>query len=182
MGRTTHDPHQLELRTGATESQSLRAAQRTLDAATGTVPPPLGSSKNASNVGLIGALAALLVDEVAAHLAPHLERTPPEPEAQRPPTAGPWLTVDEVSRTARVSHRTVYRALRSGALTGEKVGALWRIRPSAVERWAQPRPASPAAPSAAPMRARVSGGDARQRRGPPAGAVSYRARLRDRPT
>ena len=44
---------------------------------------------------------------------------------------------------AHLSHRTVYRALRSGALAGEKVGALWRIRPAAVESWAtQARPAS----------------------------------------
>jgi excisionase family DNA binding protein len=163
------------------ESRSLHTAQTTFDKATVAVPLPLGSSERASNVGLIGALAAVLADEVAARLAPHLERMPPEPEALPQPAGGAWLTVDEVSRTARVSHRTVYRALRSGALTGEKVGALWRIRPSAVDRWAKARPASPAARTAAPARARrVSGGAARQRRGRAVGAVSYRARVREK--
>jgi excisionase family DNA binding protein len=180
MGSTTHNPRQLALRTDATESRSLHPAQTTFDKATVAVPPPLGSSECASDLGLIGALAAVLADEVAARLAPHLGRMPAEPEALPQPAAGAWLTVEEVGRTVRVSPRTVYRALRSGALAGEKVGALWRIRPSAVERWAKARPPSPDAPAAASARARVSGGAARQRRGPAVDEVSYRARARER--
>jgi excisionase family DNA binding protein len=180
MARTTHDPRQLALQTGVTESRSLRAAQRNLDKAPVAVPPPLGSSELGScDVGLIGALAAVLAEEVAARLAPHLERTPPELEALRLPAAGAWLTVDEVSRMARVSQRTVYRALRSGALAGEKVGALWRIRPAAVEGWAKARPASPDPRAATPAGARVSGSAARPRRGRALRPVSYRARVRE---
>ena len=121
------------------------------------VPAASGSSELASSdVGLIGILAAVLADEVAARLVLQLERMPREPEPLQPAAAGGWLTVDEVSRMARLSHRTVYRALRSGALAGEKVGALWRIRPTAVESWAtQARPASSPESGAAVVRAGV---------------------------
>ena len=144
MGGTSHNPRQLALQTGATESGSLRAVRGSVEQATVAVLAPLGSPELASSdVGLIGVLAAVLPDEVASRLALLLERTPSEPEPVQPAAAGAWLTVDEVSRMAHVSHRTVYRALRSGALAGEKVGALWRIRPAAVESWAtQARPAS----------------------------------------
>ena len=83
---------------------------------------------------------------------------------------------------ARLSHRTVYRALRSGALAGEKVGALWRIRPAAVESWAtQARPASsPDSRPAVVPGTGVAGGDGRRRRGRSARATSYRARVRER--
>ena len=120
-------------------------------------PAPLGSPELASSdVGLIGVLAAVLADEVASRLALLLERTPSEPEPVQPAAAGAWLTVDEVSRMAHLSHRTVYRALRSGALAGEKVGALWRIRPAAVESWAtQARPASSPESGAAVVPGRV---------------------------
>jgi len=132
MGGTSHNPRQLALQTGATESGSLRAVRGAVEQATVAVPAPLGSPELASSdVGLIGVLAAVLADEVACRLAPLLERTPSEPEPVQPAAAGAWLTVDEVGRAARVSHRTMTRALRSGALAGEKVGALWRIRQAA---------------------------------------------------
>ena len=137
MGGPTHDPRQLALQAGVTESGALRAVRGAVEQATVAVPAALSSSEVASSdVGLIGVLAAVLADEVASRLVLQLERMPPEPEPLPPPAAGGWLTVDEVSRMARLSHRTVYRALRSGALAGEKVGALWRIRPAAVQNWA----------------------------------------------
>ena len=183
MGGTTGHPRQLALQTGATESGSLRAVRGAVEQARVAVPAPLGSSELASSdVGLIGVLAAVVADEVASRLVPQLERTPPKPEPLQPAGAGPWLTVDEVSRMARLSHRTVYRALRSGALAGEKVGALWRIRPAAVESWATPaRPASsPDSGAAVVPGTGVAGGDGRRRRGRSAGATSYRARVRAR--
>ena len=190
MGGTRHSPGQLAFQTGATESGSLRAVRGGVEQAAVAVPAPLGASELASfDVGLIGVLAALLADEVASRLAPQLERTPPDPEPSHPAPAAAWLTVDEVTRVARVSHRTVYRALRSGALAGEKVGALWRIRPAALESWAtQARPASslesrPASkrdlrPAVVPGMG-VPGGDARQRSGRSIHVVSYRARVRE---
>jgi excisionase family DNA binding protein len=180
MGSTAHNPRQLALQTGATESASLRAVRGAVEQATVPVPAPLGSSELASSdVGLIGALAAVLADEVASRLVLQLERTPPKPEPLQPAAAGAWLTVDEVSRMARLSHRTVYRALRSGALAGEKVGTLWRIRPAAVESWAtQTRPAS--SPEPRPPGTAPAGGDGRRPRGRSGRTTSYRARVRER--
>jgi excisionase family DNA binding protein len=181
MGDTTHTPRQLALLTGAVESGSLCGVRGAVEQAAVAAPERLGSSTLASSdIGLIGVLAAVLADEVASRLAPLLERGPSEPEPVQPAAAGAWLTVDEVSGVARVSHRTVYRALRSGALAGEKVGALWRIRPAALERWTQVRPASSPQPRPAAMPgAGVSGGDARRGRKRSVDALSYRARVRE---
>jgi excisionase family DNA binding protein len=183
MGGTRHNPRQLALQTGATESGSLRTIRGAVDQAAVVVPAQLGSSELApSDVGLIGFLAAVLADEVASRVLLQLEPTPPEAEPLQPAAAGAWLTVDEVSRMARLSHRTVYRALRSGALAGEKVGALWRIRPAAVESWAtQARPASsPESGPAVVSGTGVGGSDGRRRHGGSVRATSYRARVRDR--
>lgn len=46
-----------------------------------------------------------------------------------------WLRVSDVARRVGASERTVYRALRSGALAGERLGAHWRIRPESVDAW-----------------------------------------------
>ena len=183
MGGPTHDPRQLALQAGVTESGALRAVRGAVEQATVAVPAALSSSEVASSdVGLIGVLAAVLADEVASRLVLQLERMPPEPEPLPPPAAGGWLTVDEVSRMARLSHRTVYRALRSGALAGEKVGALWRIRPAAVQNWARQArpPSSPASGSAVVPGTGMAGGDGRRPRGRSARATSYRARVRAR--
>lgn len=70
------------------------------------------------------------------------------------PTDEPrWLRVSDVARTVGACERTVYRALRSGALAGERLGAHWRIRPESVDAWlAAPRPAQTTAigPAARP--------------------------------
>ena len=46
-----------------------------------------------------------------------------------------WLKVSEVAQRVGACERTVYRALRSGALAGERLGTRWRIRPAAVDAW-----------------------------------------------
>jgi excisionase family DNA binding protein len=182
MGGDARSPGQLAFPTGASASGSLRAVRGAVEQATAAVPALLGSSElGASDAGLIAVLAAVVADEVASRLELQLQRRPPDPEPLRPPAAGLWLTVDEVSRVARLSHRTVYRALRSGALAGEKVGAVWRIRPAALESWAtRARPPSPpeSRPAVVPVTG-VSDVDGRQRRGRSVHAVSYRARVRD---
>lgn len=61
------------------------------------------------------------VESLTAHAA-----TPTEPR---------WLRVSDVARRVGASERTVYRALRSGALAGERLGAHWRIRPESVDAW-----------------------------------------------
>lgn len=79
----------------------------------------------------------------------------PEPADER------WLRVSEVAERVGACERTVYRALRSGALAGERLGAHWRIRPAAVEAWladpsdraAKKRPSNARAASPAPPRA-----------------------------
>ena len=77
MGGTTHSPRQLALQIAATESGSLRGVRGAVEQATVAVPAPVGSSELASSdVGLIGVLAAVLADEVAARLVLQLESTP----------------------------------------------------------------------------------------------------------
>ena len=46
-----------------------------------------------------------------------------------------WLKVSEVAERVGACERTVYRALHSGALEGERLGSHWRIRPAAVDAW-----------------------------------------------
>ncbi len=82
-----------------------------------------------------------------------------------------WLRVSEVAERVGACERTVYRALRSGALAGERLGAHWRIRPAAVEAWlagsgartAMKRPSIARAPSPTPPRARETTFRARAR-------------------
>ena len=62
--------------------------------------------------------------------------------AANPPDEPRWLRVSDVALRVGACERTVYRALRSGALAGERLGAHWRIRPESVDAWlAAPRPA-----------------------------------------
>ena len=93
MGGTTHSPRQLALQIAATESGSLRGVRGAVEQATVAVPAPVGSSELASSdVGLIGVLAAVLADEVAARLVLQLESTPREPEPLQPAAA--WAMAD----------------------------------------------------------------------------------------
>ena len=108
MGGPTHDPRQLALQAGVTESGALRAVGGAVEQATVAVPAALGSAEFASSdVGLIGILAAVLADEVASRLVLQLERMPRGPELLQPAPAGGWLTVDEVRRTYALARRSL---------------------------------------------------------------------------
>ena len=83
------------------------------------------------------------VTGVLAHAAPAPHALKPlafQADALREPDH--MLTPAEVARRCAVSERTVYRALRSGALAGVKLGTVWRVHPAALERWTMPRPAT----------------------------------------
>jgi len=76
-----------------------------------------------------------------------------------------WLKVSEVAERVGACERTVYRALRSGALAGERLGTHWRVRPGAVEAWlsGSPKPSAaerPPRPLAAPPGSAPPGGRA----------------------
>ena len=121
----------------------------------------------------------LLAEEVLHRLDARVESVgvpgPDRPDGQS------WLRVSEVARNVGASKRTVYRALRSGALAGERLGAHWRIRPASVEAWlAAPRPPRtaviapperPAEPRAGPRGSSPSSfvARARRRQEPPGG-------------
>ncbi len=60
------------------------------------------------------------------------------------PSAGRWLTTDEVTTLLRVAPGTVYRLVTSAALPAARVGGQWRFKASDVEDWlAQHRGAAP---------------------------------------
>lgn len=49
------------------------------------------------------------------------------------------LTVREVADAMRVSHMTVYRLIRSGQLRAVRVGRVFRIRESEIDRYLSAR-------------------------------------------
>lgn len=116
---------------------------------------------NPPNHELAEALAAALAAAVESSLeqlaAVHLVGAQPNAPAAQ---LDRWLSVAEVAELAGVSTRTVHRALRSGALLGDRIGGAgsrWHIRPEAVWEWLRPqtagapsRPARPATPPRAP--------------------------------
>jgi len=87
---------------------------------------------------VLDALAEAVLMRLEETLAARVESlTAPATEPPEPV----WLRVSQVARQVGASERTVYRALRSGALRGKRLGAHWRIRPESVEAWlADPRP------------------------------------------
>ena len=91
-------------------------------------PAPDGAASEA-----LGLLAEALLGRVEQLVSERIEglaaSQAPEPADER------WLRVREVAERVGACERTVYRALRQGALAGERVGAQWRIRPVAVEAW-----------------------------------------------
>ena len=100
---------------------------------------PRGSD-DVDPLGVFADLLAGLLDELVAERIESLA-----PSVTEPPEPG-WLRVSEVARRVGASQRTVYRALRSGALAGERLGTHWRIRPEAVAEWlSTPRPEHPPA-------------------------------------
>ena len=55
------------------------------------------------------------------------------------------LTVDEAALRARYSAKTIYRAIRRGALRASKPATRWRIRPDDLERWLAAEPGAESA-------------------------------------
>lgn len=98
---------------------------------------------------VLGLLAEALLGRVEDLISERADRlatsAAPEPADDR------RLKVSEVAERVGACERTVYRALRSGALAGERLGTHWRIHPAAIDAWlAASREPSPARrPSAA---------------------------------
>jgi excisionase family DNA binding protein len=178
MGRASERPRQLTLSTvgpgtkGEREVSALRQVRRAP-----SEEPPLVVPSVSAAAELLGQLKAAIVEDLAVRLASRLQDQVREGErADVLPTDG-WLTVGEVARLTRTCRRTVYRALHSGALAGEKVGPLWRIRPAAVAAWAKPfRPN----PQPAPTRQAATPARRTRRRGgaPTRDATSFKTRAR----
>src|SRR3954452_1083566 len=63
------------------------------------------------------------------------------------------LTIDQVASLCQVSTKTVYRAIRRGALRASRLGAggAYRVRPEAVESRIDACAAPPASPPAEPL-------------------------------
>ena len=124
---------------------------------------------------LLTLLADVLVERVDALAAEQAHQRDAQ-AAQRAPTREDhgWLKVCEVADRVGASTKTVYRALKSGALAGERLGSHWRIRPEAVDAWLATPPGSqkdraPAQPSTTPARRHLR---------PVAGDFKSRARKR----
>ena len=167
------NPRQLSLAPVPHEARHLRAAEVVPASSTSEGADP--SSTKASGADLFARLAAVIGEQVAAHLAEGFEAHVPDDKRPDDASVERWLTVEEVAGLVRTCRRTVYRALHSGELAGEKT--LWRIRTSAVAAWAKPmrpspRPTAPR-PAAAPSRGN------RPRGGAPArDATSFKTRAR----
>lgn len=132
-------------------------------------PPPPDGRAGADVLDLLAEAVLLRLDTMLGERAESLG-----PQVADRPEPG-WLRVSEVAKRVGASERTVYRALRSGALAGERLGAHWRIRPASVEAWlAVPRPPRTAAigPPARPAGTRATPGGAPPR--------TYMARARRR--
>src|SRR3954466_10435746 len=84
-------------------------------------------------VDVLGLLADALVRRVETLLSERIDglATPTDTDI----AADRWLKVSEVAERVGACERTVYRALRSGALAGERLGAHWRIHPAAIDAW-----------------------------------------------
>jgi len=136
-------------------------------------------SPTRSNAELAEALEAALAAAVEASLeqlvAAHLDRSQQhETQAQ----LDRWLSVAEVAELVGVSERTVHRALRAGALIGNRAGGAgsrWHIRPEAVTAWLEPQPAAPPRHPAGPAPPRHA-----PSAGPPRRSFAERARSNTR--
>ena len=169
------NPGQLTLAPVPREARRLPAAE--VAPAASIAPGADPNSTRVSGADLFARLAAVIGEQVAAHLAEGLEAHVKDDGRSANSSVERWLTVEEVAGLVRTCRRTVYRALHSGELAGEKVGPLWRIRPSAVAAWAKPmrpcpRPATPR-PAAPPSRGTKLRGGAQAR-----DATSYKTRAR----
>lgn len=84
---------------------------------------------------LLALLADALLQRVDALAEERAQLTEAQPRNEPPRDDGGWLKVCEVADRVGASTKTVYRALKSGALAGERLGSHWRIRPEAVDAW-----------------------------------------------
>ena len=132
---------------------------------------PYGRARRQSE--LLELLADALFGHVEGLLAERIEALTAEAAPQQ---GERWLRVSEVAERVGACERTVYRALRSGRLAGERLGAQWRIRPEAVAAWL----AASADPPPAPARP-ARGPTAPGRRAAEAASYRTRARARARP-
>jgi len=66
-------------------------------------------------------------------------------------SSSPYLTVQEVAELARCEHRTVRRAIKSGALKASLIGGRWIVRDTAVEDWIEACANGPIAVRPAPQ-------------------------------
>lgn len=109
---------------------------------------PVRPARDEPGADLLGLLADALLGRVEELISERLDG--PAGSATREPD-GRWLRVSEVAERVGACERTVYRALHSGALVGERLGAHWRIRPAAVDAWlaASRDPAAAKRPSGA---------------------------------
>lgn len=136
---------------------------------------PARPARDEPGSDLLGLLADALLGRVEKLISERVDG--PAGSAAREPADGRWLRVSEVAERVGACERTVYRALHSGALVGERLGAHWRIRPAAVDAWlaASRDPSAAKRPSGArvppPARAQPHGTTfttrARARRSPP---------------
>src|SRR4051794_40538312 len=94
-------------------------------------------------VDVLALLADAVVKRVEALLSERLDGLAPSADADV--AADRWLKASEVAERVGACERTVYRALRSGALSGERLGTRWRIRPAAVDAWLAEPSDTPAA-------------------------------------
>lgn len=53
-----------------------------------------------------------------------------------------FLTTEDVLGYLRVTPRTIYRLIRSGALPAVRIGRQWRFRRSDLDRWLDQQSAS----------------------------------------
>lgn len=120
----------------------------------------MGAPTSPSQAELAEALAAALAAAVEAGLEQLLDAHLDAAQPHGPPAQlDRWLSVGEVAELVGVSERTVHRALRSGALLGDRAGSSgsrWHIRPEAVTAWLEPQPAAPAPRPAVPAAPRPS--------------------------
>ena len=102
---------------------------------------------------LLALLADALLERVDALAEERARQHDAQPQAEPVRDDETWLKVCEVAQRVGASTKTVYRALKSGALAGERLGAHWRIRPEAVDAWLATPPGSKAegAPAQLPV-------------------------------
>lgn len=87
--------------------------------ASADLPTPPAGRSGAEVLDVLAEAVLLRLDQVLADRVESLGARANSPEPG-------WLRVSEVARRVGASERTVYRALRSGALAGERLGAHWR--------------------------------------------------------